>query len=426
VKSLSVVTLAGLGLIAASNLAPISASAQELVVYCIDANIKCSILEEPTRAFEAANPGITVKLELITNQAVAEALPVQLEAGEGPDASISSDLAGLRRYYLDLSPYVDAKFFEAQYGQVLSWMRDPDQPGAINGLPESLTVGGAYVNLTLFEQAGVEVPGEGATWDDWAAATKKVAEATGTAAAMEMDRTGHRFAALAISEGAELVDDAGNVVVDDGLKRAIQKFVDWHKDGTMPADPWAAVGGTQFKAPFEDFLNAKTVFYFGGSWGLARMGADFNDAFEWKVVPTPCGVSSCTAMPGGGAFSAFKGSKHPAEIAKYLAYLAQPDVMKPMLAKAVQIPAATSLIESGITYEGITPATQEGLATFTAQIPKMAPAAFRFQGWRFQRAMMNAMATRISQAINDELTVDDALARIKEDVEIAMEASKSK
>lgn len=423
-KLASILATAGLGL-AAATAAPAVAIGQELLVYCIDANVKCSILEAPTRAFEAANPGITVKLEMITNQAVAEALPVQLEAGEGPDASISSDLAGLRRYYLDLSPYVDAAFFEKQYGPMLAWMRGPDQGNAINGLPESLTVGGAYVNLTLFEQAGVEVPGEGATWDDWAAATKKVAEATGTPAAMEMDRTGHRFAALAISEGAELVDADGNVVIDDGLKTAIQKFVDWHKDGTMPADPWGAVGGTQFKAPFEDFLNAKTVFYFGGSWGLSRMGADFNDAFEWKVVPSPCGAGSCTAMPGGGAFSAFKGSKHPAEIAKYLAYLAQPEVMGPMLAKAVQIPAAQSLIESGIQYEGITPATQEGLATFTAQIPKMAPAAFRFQGWRFQRAMMNALTTRISQAINSELTVDEALARIKEDVEIAIEAAKT-
>jgi ABC-type glycerol-3-phosphate transport system substrate-binding protein len=39
-----------------------------------------------------------------------------------------------------------------------------------------LTVTGPYVNKTLFEQAEVAMPGEGATWDDWAAAVNQVAE----------------------------------------------------------------------------------------------------------------------------------------------------------------------------------------------------------------------------------------------------------
>ena len=53
----------------------------------------------------------------------------------------------------------------------------------------------------------------------------------------------------------------------------------------------------------------------------------------------------------------------------------------------------------------------------------MDDAAYRFQGWRFQRAMMNSMTTRISQVLNDELDVDGALARIKEDVDLATQAA---
>ena len=40
-----------------------------------------------------------------------------------------------------------------------------------------LTVTGPYVNRTLFEQAGVDLPGDGATWDDWAVAVNEVAQA---------------------------------------------------------------------------------------------------------------------------------------------------------------------------------------------------------------------------------------------------------
>jgi alpha-1,4-digalacturonate transport system substrate-binding protein len=53
----------------------------------------------------------------------------------------------------------------------------------------------------------------------------------------------------------------------------------------------------------------------------------------------------------------------------------------------------------------------------------MGDAAWRFQGWRFQRAMMNALTTRISQVLNNELDVDGALERIEEDVNLAIEAA---
>ena len=34
------------------------------------------------------------------------------------------------------------------------------------------TVTGPYVNVTMFEDAGVDMPEEGATWDDWADAQR--------------------------------------------------------------------------------------------------------------------------------------------------------------------------------------------------------------------------------------------------------------
>jgi alpha-1,4-digalacturonate transport system substrate-binding protein len=52
------------------------------------------------------------------------------------------------------------------------------------------------------------------------------------------------------------------------------------------------------------------------------------------------------------------------------------------------------------------------------------PAAYAFQGWRFQRAAMNAMTTRISQVLNNELDVDTAAAFIKKDVDLAIQAAR--
>lgn len=402
------------------------AQAQEVTILCDDVGFGCLTMAPVAERFNEENPGKTVKLETVSYQSIVEALPVQLESGEGPDAAIVTDLGGLSRYYVDLTPYVDAAHFEKEFGRTLQWLRGThSEDKAINGMPTSLTVNGAYVNLTLFEQAGVPVPGEGATWDEWAEAARQVAETTNTEFPMEMDRSGHRFASFAISHGAELVDDEGNPVVDDGLRTAIEKFVEWHKDGTMPLDLWGAIGGSTHRELFEDFLNANVVFYFGGSWTLSRMDTEVGELFEWAVVDAPCGPSSCTVMPGGGALVGFKHTQHPEIVGAYIDYVSQSENYKEIITASVEIPAAASLIEGGIEYPEASERTQTALRTFTNQIPKMAPAAWRFQGWRYQRAMMNAMTTRISQVINDELTVDAALERIQQDVELAIKAAET-
>jgi alpha-1,4-digalacturonate transport system substrate-binding protein len=218
------------------------------------------------------------------------------------------------------------------------------------------------------------------------------------------------------------VDDAGKPVVDDGLKASIEQFHQWHQDGTMPMDLWGAVGGATHRELFSDFLNANVVMYFGGSWTLNQMDTEVGDLFDWEVIPAPCGPSSCTVMPGGGALVAFTSSKHPEIVGDFINYLAKPENYDSVVAASVEIPAASGSIERGINYEGASERTQEALKTFSAQIPKMADAAYRFQGWRYQRAMMNSLTTRISQVLNDELDVDAALQRIKEDVELAIDA----
>jgi alpha-1,4-digalacturonate transport system substrate-binding protein len=399
-----------------------AASAQQITVYCGDND--CDVMRTIADHFEEANPGMSVNFELVSYQAILEALPVQLESGEGPDAAVVTDLGGLSRYYLDISDYVDRDFFENEFGQTLVWLRGANpQSDSINGMPFTLTVNGGYANLTLFEQAGVAVPEEGATWDDWAEATRQVAEATGTEFGMSMDRSGHRFASLAISHGAEIVDEEGNPVVDDGLRLAIEKFVEWHRSGLMPMDLWGAVGGATHRELFSDFLNADVVMYFGGSWALWQMDAEVGDLFDWKVIDAPCGPGSCTVMPGGGALVGFRHTQHPEVVGAWINFLAQPENMGQVVSELVEIPAGRSLVEGGVDYPTASERTQEALDTFTAQIPKMADAAYRFQGWRFQRAMMNALTTRISQVLNDELSVDAALERIEQDVNLAIEAA---
>ena len=59
----------------------------------------------------------------------------------------------------------DAAYYEANFpAPILEAL-------GYGGFPDAYTVTGPYVNKTLFDQAGVEMPGEGATWADWTEAT---------------------------------------------------------------------------------------------------------------------------------------------------------------------------------------------------------------------------------------------------------------
>lgn len=396
-----------------------AASADEITVQALD-----GYLQPVIDAFEAQHPGDKINLQVVSYQSVAESLPVQLASGGGPDISVVTDMGGLSKYYLDLTPYVDVDYFESQFGMVLDWMRgEGSDPNGIYGLPDSITVTGGFVNKTLFEQAGVPLPADDATWEEWGAASKQVAEATNTDFPFEMDRSGHRFAAMAISYGAELVDEQGMPVIDDGLRNAIEQFVEWHRNGTMPLDLWGAVGGSTMRDNFTDFVNATTVLYYGGSWQLRRLDAEVGDFFDWEVIPAPCGVAACSSMPGGGALAGFKHTQHPELVGEFLNFAAQDENLRTMISAAVNIPTAQTMVEEGIEYPGVSEKVQQGLSTFIAQIPKMSETAYRFQGWRFQRAMMNSLTTRISQVINNEMDIDTALQRVDQDVRLAINAA---
>ena len=62
----------------------------------------------------------------------------------------------------------------------------------------------------MFDDAGVDMPGEGATWDDWMAALAEVKDALGIDAGLGMDRTAHRWAGPAFSYGAKFFDASGS------------------------------------------------------------------------------------------------------------------------------------------------------------------------------------------------------------------------
>ncbi len=408
---------AGLGLAAGV------ASAQEIRFMCYSDGNECEVYDDLLNRFEAENAGVDVVVDVVPYKAILENLPVQLAAGTGPDMAKVTDLGGLNKYYLDLAPYIDTAYWDASFGKTLDWYRVGDRKGYY-GLHTQLTITGPFVNATLFEQAGVEMPGAKATWDEWAKATREVADKTDADFPMAIDRSGHRVAGPAISYGAKYFDAEGTGSFDGFAPFAMQ-FVAWNEDGTMARDVWASQGGATYADAAQEFINGEVVFYYSGSWQVGRMDEQVGDFFDWKVVGSPCGpAGACSGMPGGAGVVGFEQTKNPEIVAKIIDFLAREDIYAEASARTRNLPAHVGVAAKGVTFENASPAAQAALNAFASDLPNVSPIAFAYQGYAGNRAMFGITVERLSQAIVGELSVDDALARMSEDLKAALAETK--
>ena len=151
-----------------------------------------TVFNEIIADFEAANPDIDVVLDVVPYDTITQTLPLQLETGVGPDIIKSTDVTGLAPYYLDMRPYLpDPEYWDANFGPTIAVTNIAGSGNtALSALYSDVTVTGAFINRTLFEQAGVAVPsdsGEPVTWEEWEAAAVAVRDATGIDFAMGLE-----------------------------------------------------------------------------------------------------------------------------------------------------------------------------------------------------------------------------------------------
>jgi alpha-1,4-digalacturonate transport system substrate-binding protein len=397
--------------------------AVELRIRWYDDGNEGEVLRDLLDTFETDNPDISVVIDTVPYSAILENLPLDLAAGEGPDMARVTDLGGLAEHYLDMTPYLmDTEYWEANFGPFLEWLRQPGDDSSIPGFMTQLTITGPWINRTLFEQAGVAVPSDDSdevTWEEWAAAANEVAEALEVPYPMAMDRSGHRFAGPAISMGAMYFDDEGTPsVTDEGFRAMADTFVNWHADGTMHPEIWPLSDG--YAGANQQFANAELVFYMSGSWQVGQFSEQIGDNFDWEAVPNPCGPGGCTGMPGGAALVGIGSTEHPEEVARVMEYLANTEVLGEFSARTLFIPGHAGLAESGVEFETDSDLAKAALSVFVGQVGTLEQTAFDLQAYTFNRAVFDATRDRLTQAMVGELTLDEAIERIQDDVDTAL------
>ena len=376
--------------------------------------IEAEVMQPLLDKFMAEYPYITVVLDVVPYQTIDEQLPVQVDTGQGPDLARITNFAAYKGKYLDLRALVsDAAYYEANFpAPILSALQ-------YGGFPDTLTVTGPYVNVTLFEQAGITIPGEGTTWEEWTELAKQVAEATQTQYAIGIDRTGHRVAGPAMSMGATLINADGKFTVDTpGFRDFVTLLKTWQDESLMPAELWL-VGDS--KNNCIDWLKSgDLVMCMTGSWQINGMANDVADAFDWMVVPNPTGAGGSTGVAGGSAVVAFAGTAHPVETAMLMEFLYAEENYSAFSAGTLALPAHKGVAQAGVAFNTANPSVLGALSAYTAEVPKLQDQAVGLNVHPFAFAYYRNSANRIAQYLSGELTLDEMLINLQSDIDKAI------
>lgn len=383
----------------------------ELRFLCFNDGAECAVYADLLARFSDANPAITVAVEAADAAEIEARLSQQIDAGAPPDIARIADFGALAGDYLDLRPYLsDAEAFAVSFQAPFLHAMRADDGDALHGFPDTAAMVAPFVNVSLFEGAGVTLPGEGATWDDWLAALDAVAAATEAPYALAVDNKDHRLAGPAMSLGAQFFDAAGDLALpdDSGLRAFLEILHGLMEAGKTPADTLLGTGASQ-----EYFVRGESVMYICGSWKVEEVAAQVGDAFDWAIVANPAGSGGGTGVARATALVALAGTEQPEAVAQVFEHLAQPDVYAEFAARALTIPAHLEVAASTIAYETESEVIAAALNVFARELPKLQDQAIALDLNPLADVYYEASNLYLRAFFAGELSLDEALTRLK-------------
>jgi multiple sugar transport system substrate-binding protein len=301
--------------------------------------------------YEDQNADVLVQLEAISGRDYYTRILTQIAADRAPDVmNIGDDAVPSfvdRGAFLPIDDCLaDIGFDKSVY---LPGLLDP---GTVDGqlyfLPKDYSTLGVYYNKTLFDDAGVDYPQDGWTWDDMLAIAQELTQDTDGDGVTDIWgiqlpanwTTGFEYWVAAA--GGSMISEDGTQFVgymdSDASIRAAQFYADLYNTYAVappPADLSAFGGGNS------DFDNGQAAMRIFGIW--PQSGMLDNPNIDLGVVGVPSDVTSDNILFWGG-FGISSTTENLEEACKFLAYYAGPEAAETW--KDWALPAATAVAES--------------------------------------------------------------------------------
>ncbi len=286
--------------------------------------------QEMADEFMAANPNITINVNVMENEAFKSALQANLQAGDAPDLFQSWGGGGLRQL-------VEGGFVRDITEESAGFI-DNLNPGAVGlyqvdgkqyGIPWNLGMVGFWYNADLFAEAGIDAPP--ATWDEFLADVQALKDAGITPIAVGAgDKWPAHFyySYLMIREGGEEamtqvaqdLDFNKPAFVEAGNKVAELVAMEPFQPGFLAA-PWDAPDGESGV-----FGTGQAAMSLMGPWGPGAYvnqapDGEFPGTLGWFPFPLVEGGAGAATDAFGGGDGFVVGKDAPPEAIDFLEFI---------------------------------------------------------------------------------------------------------
>lgn len=322
-----------------------------------DNQAEIDVYQNASDEIDAAWDGVSLTYEPGGSESASyqDVLVTEIEAGTAPDVFWipGTDVARFAQagLILNLAEFAaaDPEYSEEDfYPGPMEFLTTPVEEGeALWGLPRDVSAFAIYYNAELFDEAGLEYPGEGDwTWDEFAEAAEEISGLGDEIYGFGMNAWWANWGYFVDAAGGSLFTEdytacaLSSEEATEGLTFASSLF----------EEGWAVPWGTDAEPPF---LAGNVGMFINGRW--ATPGTIANADFEWNVAPLPVGPSGrATNWLFWGAYVVNARTENPEEAWDLVTRLTSPDVQGQIAALGANIPSRD---------------TQETIDQFLATLP---------------------------------------------------------
>ncbi len=349
----------------------------ELRLAVWDGDESLRVLSQVVDEFEAAHPGINVRLENVDYRYFFQRLLSQIAGNSAPDVTMldpqNMQMFAKRKTLLPLDPLVGETpnlNLDDYYQPMVEVFR---LDGSLYVLPRDIApIGLIYYNKRLFKEAGLPLPDGNWTWDfeprpelgvqcftySMKALTKVGANGKVERWGFAPSWTGAFTDTVAFSQGARYVDDPAHFdrlnFTDPRVVKSFEFVADLaNKRHWMPSQ--TELSSVVQATAVDLFISQKVAMYQCGIWDVPRVRKSLKpgspEFFDWDITIAPgykdpkTGVVTRAAPTGGSGYGILASTRYPKEAWLLTQWMAGEPGMRAMAKAGIAQPAIRRLAQ---------------------------------------------------------------------------------
>lgn len=331
-------------------------------------------------AFHEAHPEIAVELRhLPAHDAYRTRLAADFAAGRPPDvfllnyrryaAFAAADLLQPLEPYLQASELLEVEQFYPLAIEAFRWQ------GELICLPQNVSTLVVYYNQDLFEEAGVPLPADGWTWDDFVAAARALTRDRDGDGAVDQYGLGLepsllRLAPFIWMNGAPLVDDPQRPTRLTLTRPPAQAALDWFV--ALRQEHGVAPGRVEELAQDSEsrFLAGTTAMVLNSRRGTPTYREIAT--FTWNVAPLPRGKEAATVLHSDG-YCLARASEQPEAAWRFIEFVNSVEGQTLVARSGRTVPSLRDVAESPAFLDPALPPAHSAVFLDSARVARLLP-----------------------------------------------------